>query len=161
MIVGVAVIFVTNKLEGIVGNVLEIYENRSGLTDEYGRLLIWSNALSILIATSPLIGLGTGMIQYRTATHLMCHNTWLEWICGCGFVVGGAIVIYFAVNSIMMLSRRYRKNISRENHSVYLGTAIGLVGVIIELTTIDNLTFSYLWFLLIMGNYMVNHSNSQ
>jgi hypothetical protein len=161
VIVGVAVIFVTNKLEGIVGNVLEIYENRSGLTDEYGRLLIWSNALSILIATSPLIGLGTGMIQYRTATHLMCHNTWLEWICGCGFVVGGAIVIYFAVNSIMMLSRRYRKNISRENHSVYLGTAIGLVGVIIELTTIDNLTFSYLWFLLIMGNYMVNHSNSQ
>ena len=94
------------------------------------------------------------MMQYRTATNLMCHNTWLEWLCGCGLIVGGATIVYFVAALKNMFSKIKTAKFTGENSIIYIAIMLGLVSIVIELATVDNLTFSYLWFLLITGQYM-------
>lgn len=153
-IFGVVLLFFTNLWSALTNKILGTYDNRAGLTDEYGRLTVWKDAFTILLNSSPIIGIGSGMMQYRTATNLMCHNTWLEWLCGCGFIVGGAIIFYFVVNLKSMFSKIKMLKFTREDSIIYIAIVLGLLSITIELATVDNLTFSYLWFLLITGQYM-------
>ena len=153
-ILAVTLLLFTNLWNILTNEILGAYDNRAGLTDEYGRLTVWKNAFTILLNSSPIIGIGSGMMQYRTATNLMCHNTWLEWLCGCGLIVGGATIVYFVAALKNMFSKIKTAKFTGENSIIYIAIMLGLVSIVIELATVDNLTFSYLWFLLITGQYM-------
>lgn len=130
--------------ERAIASLASIYGNRSGFTDEYGRGSIWKEAISIWVDRGFFFGIGTGQMQYATSTGRACHNTWLEWICSCGVVVGSAIVLYFFGLLISGFKRRTR--ISDEDRVLYQALLMGLFGMIWCLLTVDNITNSYLWF---------------
>lgn len=144
----------------LLKKLLNTYGTRSNMTDKYGRWSVWKDAISALLDSNPWLGVGTGLIQYKTSVGLMCHNTWLEWICGCGILVGGFMVLFFVFNLILMLSKKTRYLFGGEMQIVYQAMILGLAGICISLITVDNITNSYLWFLFLTGQCFIDHAKA-
>lgn len=135
----------TDFIPGLVKAFLSVYANRSGLTDEYGRFAIWGEAVSVWWNQNILFGIGLGQMQYYTATGRACHNTWLEYVCGCGMLIGTLFVIHFGI----LIIKGFKRGLNRRNtqDSVFIWTMVlGTLGVMLSLLSVDNVTFSYLWF---------------
>lgn len=137
-------LIVTNVIQGFIGDLLASYDNRSGLTDEYGRFSIWKNAISVWLENNPLLGIGMGQMRYYTATGRDCHNTWLSMVCENGLVVGCSLCLLFAIaavigiNKTRMMPEKSRKELS-------LGLVLGFFTIMLSLVSVDNMTYSYLW----------------
>lgn len=159
-LIAVLALLYTSLGDILLNKLLSTYGARSNLTDKYGRLSVWKDAISALLDSNPWLGVGTGLIQYKTSVGLMCHNTWLEWICGCGILVGGFIVLFFALNLIMMLSQKTRYFFEGEIQIVYQAIVLGFAGICISLITVDNITNSYFWFLFITGQYFIDYARA-
>lgn len=152
---GVIIAITTNLIQDAVMNVLALYANRSGLTDEYGRLTIWKEAISILLESNPAFGIGMGQMQYYTTAQRACHNTWLEMVCGSGMLVGGALVLNF----VMLLSNGLFKMIKQsntDNNEMKCCMVVGVLIVMISLISVDNITYSYLWFAAATLSLLIN-----
>ena len=134
----------TDGLQSITSTFSSNYANRSGLNDDYGRLTIWQEAFHIWINESPFLGLGIGRMQYYTSIGRSCHNSWLEALCAWGALVGGVFVLHFLTPVASSIRHIYRRR-SRQDIAFWT-MFLGTVGVLISLITVDNLTFSYLWF---------------
>lgn len=135
----------TDAIERAVQSVLNTYGNRSGLNDSYGRFTLWSESIGILMQKNPLWGVGFGQMQYLTSTARAVHNTWLEFLCAGGLIIGGVIVIHFAV--LVLEALRAMCCSQRLRDSIFTWTMLlGMVSVVICLISVDNLTYSYLWF---------------
>lgn len=135
-------ITVTGILPGIIRSVLESYKNRSGLNDEYGRFTIWKEAAKVLWEENLFFGIGFGQMQYYTVMSRACHNTWLEFVCAFGLLLGGLTVDHFAV----MLLSGLRDSIRHRTDAFAWTMVLGTMGVMISLLSVDNLTANYLWF---------------
>lgn len=125
-------------IQGIVAN----YANRSGLNDQFGRFTIWREAVNILMNSNFLIGIGMGQMQFLTSVERACHNTWLEIICGDGFIIGGAFVLFF----LLLILIGMRTAMKRTNDILLLSMFLSTFIIIVSLITVDNVTYSYLWF---------------
>ena len=135
----------TDLISGLANMVISVYANRSGLMDEYGRFSIWTDALSVWWDNNILFGIGLGQMQYYTATSRACHNTWLELICGCGIVVGLPFIVHFG--ALIAKGLRFGMNMRNAQESEFaLTMLLGIIGVMLSLLSVDNVTFSYLWF---------------
>ena len=132
----------TGILQNIVQKILSNYENRSGLNDEYGRFTIWKEAVEVLMEKNLFFGVGNGQMQFLTAMSRACHNTWLEFVCAFGLLLGGLTVSHFAAALIIGLCYCFRARTDCFAWTMVLGT----LGVMISLVGVDNLTSSYLWF---------------
>lgn len=132
--------------QSVLSSLLSTYSNRSSLTDEYGRFSIWKECVSIYWNKNPLWGLGLGNMDNYTATERMTHNTWLQFICECGFIVGGIVIIYFFTVLIIGWTNTKKKHINDPDNTSYLCLVIGYTVTIISLLSADNITCSYLWF---------------
>ncbi len=131
--------------QSAIGSVLSSYSGRSGLNDKYGRFSIWRDCFSAYWNENPLWGVGMGNIKNYSAIGRTPHNTWLQFICECGLIVGGIAIIYFL--SIMIMSWFKGKNyISSDSNTSYVCLTIGYTVTIVALTSADSITFSYLWF---------------
>ena len=130
--------------EKAIAALSSVYSNRSGFIDDYGRGSIWKEAVSIWTDRGFFFGIGTGQMQFETSTGRACHNTWLEWICSCGLIVGSSVVLYFGGLLISGFKRRTR--ILGEDRILYQALLMGFFGMIWCLLTVDNITNSYLWF---------------
>lgn len=159
-IITISALLYTSLGDILLNKLSNAYGTRSNLTDEYGRWSVWQDAISALLASNPWLGVGTGLIQYKTSVGLMCHNTWLEWICGCGIIVGGFMVLFFVFNLILMFTKKKRYLFSGEMQIVYQAIILGLAGICIGLVTVDNITNSYLWFLFITGQYFIDYAET-
>lgn len=153
----------TSKGQTFFSSLLSTYQNRSSLTDEYGRFSIWKECLNIYWNKNPLLGVGLGQMDSYTVTERMTHNTWLQFICECGLLVGGLTVAYFLTVMIIGWSKtRIQHKMSPDNTS-YLCLVIGYTVTIISLMSVDNITCSYLWFgallLLKMACYVPQEHN--
>ena len=140
-----------------VKNLFEImYANRSGLTDQFGRMTIWREAFEIWVKENVFWGIGLGQMQYYTNVNRACHNTWLEWLCSSGLIVGGVVVAFFisAILNGLIKSKFY---LGKNNDILYQTMKWGTLGTILSLITVDNVTYSYLWFgtamLIVMWKY--------
>lgn len=140
------IVSLTASGQAIFSNLLSTYSNRSSLTDEYGRFSIWKECLSIYWENNPVLGVGLGRIEEYTLTERMTHNTWLQFICECGIIVGLVAIIYFLTVMIIGWSKVSRKHRNDPDNTSYLTLVIGYTVTIISLISVDNITCSYLWF---------------
>ena len=146
MCAGFLVLLVSQFGQRLMGSLLSTYTNRASLTDEYGRFSIWEECLNVYWDENPLFGVGISQMSKITATERMTHNTWLEFICECGLIVGGLAVIYFLTIAIIgwVKTKTYHK-IDPDNTS-FLAVVIGYTMTLVALVSVDNITCSYLWF---------------
>lgn len=137
---------VTKYGQAMLTSLLSIYSNRSSLTDEYGRFSIWKECISGYWEESPLWGVGLGQIQNFTAIERTAHNTWLQFICECGIIVGGIAIVYFL--SIMVIGWVKTKAVHNAfpQNTSYFCVVIGYTMTVVSLFSADNITCSYLWF---------------
>ncbi len=149
-LIGIAISGVGNAM---LSKVLGSY-NRSGLTDTAGRLSIWKEAAAIWNERGLIAGIGFDQMQYLSGKHLACHNTWLEWLCSSGLIVGGPMIIYYFSNCIQAI--RLRTKVASEVMVTYDAILFGLLGVVLALVTVDNVTNSYLCFYLFTINKLRN-----
>lgn len=137
---------ITSYGQSLISSLLDTYSNRSSLTDEYGRFSIWEESLSIYWQKSPITGVGIGQMSNYTETERMTHNTWLQFLCECGIIVGGIVIIYFLTVTIYGWAKVRSKHKNEPDNTSYLSLVIGFTATIISLISVDNITNSYLWF---------------
>lgn len=155
---GTLIVTMTRWGQSFLSSLLSTYSNRSSLTDEYGRFSIWKECLKIYWDNDPTLGVGLGQMDQYTVTERMTHNTWLQFICECGLIVGGITVVYFFTVMIIGWSKTKFQHRVNPDNTVYLSLVIGYTVTIISLISVDNITCSYLWFgallLLKMASYV-------
>ena len=160
------VLLIALVFSGIGNRALEqmssVYGNRSGFSDQYGRGTIWQEAISIWSKDGLFFGVGVGQMQYLTSTGRACHNTWLEWICSCGIILGSAIVLYFVI--LLKDGFKRRREVEDKNSTLFYALLMGFFGIVCCLFTVDNITNSYLWFFAISlikaMSVLSSHENS-
>ncbi len=157
--IGFLIACMSNKGQAILSSLFSTYSNRSSLFDEYGRFSIWKESLSVYWEKSPLFGIGYNNMSLYTPTERMTHNTWLQFICEFGLIVGGIAVIYFL--SVMILGWSKLKTHHKHNpdNTSYLALVIGYTMTIIALVSVDNITCSYLWFSALLILKMSNNQS--
>lgn len=160
ILIGIFISVTTDILSRIVDEIVANYANRSSLNDEFGRFTVWQDAISVfLMSKNPLLGVGMGQMQYYTASGRACHNTWLEMICGSGILVGGALVLYFVLHIITGIFKANKLK-SSENSELIWCMILGVLVVAISLISVDNITYSYLWFGLAVFSFAVCEQNT-
>lgn len=135
----------------ILTGVYNYFTLRAGLNDDAGRLTIWKHNIEWLVENKRLLlGVGQNQIARLTTLRKACHNTWLEWICGTGIVIGGGIAAWFWFAPINLAKKMKQENVPFLSWQpllfAYLTTAVCI-------TTVDNITNSILIFLMIIFRY--------
>ena len=141
----IAVMVGTDWIRNLISSFLGLYANRSGLNDEYGRFTIWKEAVGILMEKNPFFGIGMGQMQFYTSVNRACHNTWLECLCGNGIILGSIFILFLLFTVIKGGIKAKYNTCSRYNQLLWSLT-IGITVVVISLISVDNITYSYLWF---------------
>lgn len=141
----IAVMVGTDWIRNLISTFLGLYANRSGLNDEYGRFTIWKEAVGILMEKNPFFGIGMGQMQFYTSVNRACHNTWLECLCGNGIILGSIFILFLLFTLIKGGMKAKYNTCSRYNQLLWSLT-IGITVVVISLISVDNITYSYLWF---------------
>ena len=141
----IAVMVGTDWIRNLISSFLGLYANRSGLNDEYGRFTIWKEAVGILMEKNPFFGIGMGQMQFYTSVNRACHNTWLECLCGHGIILGSIFILFLLFTLIKGGIKAKYNTCSRYNQLLWSLT-IGITVVVISLISVDNITYSYLWF---------------
>lgn len=140
------IVFMSVWGQKVINALLSTYSNRSSLTDEYGRFSIWQECLEVYWDENPFLGVGLGQMSKMTSTARMTHNTWLQFICECGIIIGGMAVIYFITVAIIGFVKTRSNHTNHPNNTSYLALTIGYAMTLVSLTSVDNITCSYLWF---------------
>lgn len=144
--IGLLVVVMSSWGQSKLSSILATYSNRSNLTDEYGRFSIWKECFAVYWEKSPFLGVGLGKMSQYTTTERMTHNTWLQFICECGLIVGCITIIYFLSIMIIGWAKTVTKYRNDPENTSYLSLVIGYTVTIISLVSADNTTCSYLWF---------------
>ncbi len=143
----------------MLSTLLSTYSNRSSLTDEYGRFSIWEDCLNIYWDENPFFGVGLGQMSELTTTSRMTHNTWLQFICECGIIVGGIAVLYFLSVAVIGWAKTKTNCKNHPDNSSYLALVIGYTMTMVSLVSVDNITCSYLWFSALLILKMAQYAN--
>ena len=125
----------------IYDNLLSSYENRSALTDEYGRFTIWKDALSKLFEGNWLTGLGIGAISTLIDAERDSHNTIIEVLCSSGIIAGVYYTLYFLHPLVYTVKRRIK---DQKNGFTLASFIISYISVFLLLFTVSNITSVYL-----------------
>ena len=130
--------------ERILNGIFSTYGNRADFSAEHGRGSIWKETISVWFEKGFFFGIGTENIRYLISLGKQTHNTWLEWLCGCGILAGSAVVIFF----FLLLIRGFNTvmNGTDEEKILFQTVLMGFFGMVVCLFTVDNITNSYLWF---------------
>lgn len=139
------VLITTDWIENFVDLIVGLYSNRSSLNDQFGRFTIWKEAFGILMENNPLFGIGMGQMQFYTSAKRACHNTWLDCLCGNGIVLGSVFVLFILMTLVRGMKDLIR-NVQSDSNQLQWSLVISITAVIISLITVDNSTYSYLWF---------------
>lgn len=126
------------------------YGSRAAASSDYGRFTIWETCFNALISTCPWTGFGENQIQFYISLGLACHNTWLEWICGNGLLVGLFGILYF-------VSAIFTQPKPGVDINDWMPIKSSYIAIILMLVFVDNLTNSYLIFTLMLLLSMSNH----
>ena len=160
VITAVIVFLMTNAGRYQITKLIASYSNRSGLTDEYGRFSIWKDCLEVFFNKNPFTGVGAGQMMHYNATGRMTHNTWLEFLCEFGLIVGGLAIVYFI--SLAILGWVKIKKFSTDIYLfvTYISILTGYTMTIVALTTVDNYTCSFLWFSALLILKLINEKTA-
>lgn len=143
------------RFQNIASEVYSFFTARAGLNDTGGRFTIWKyNARWLSDNGRLLFGVGQNQISNLTSVGKACHNTWLEWICGTGILLGGMIDLWFVITPFVFLDRLKRNRIFIRD---IIPIVLAYVTALICITTVDNITNSVVLFLMVIfryGNYI-------
>ena len=143
------------RFQNIASEVYSFFTARAGLNDTGGRFTIWKyNARWLSDNGRLLFGVGQNQISNLTSVGKACHNTWLEWICGTGILLGGMIDLWFVITPFVFLVRLKRNRIFIRD---IIPIVLAYVTALICITTVDNITNSVVLFLMVIfryGNYI-------
>lgn len=156
IVTSVILVYIIINFDALLVNMaLELngfFNSRALLTSEYGRLTIWRKNLSYLFESGGfLTGVGQNQIYLMSSSGLACHNTWLEWICGTGLIIGTIIDSWFLFTPLVFKHRT--KHLDNQTTNVIMPFIMSYVVTLICVTTIDNITNSILLFLLVVFRY--------
>lgn len=128
----------------------DLFGERASLDSEYGRLTIWRTNLRYLIDSNTIwFGVGQNQIYLLTQRGLACHNTWLEWICGTGIILGSFMDCWF-IFAPARFKKRALRTVDVQN---ILPVILAYITVIVCISTVDNITNSVLVFLMLILRY--------
>lgn len=137
------------RFDTISSVINSVFMRRASVTSSAGRLTIWSSNLDYLISSNK-IWLGVGQDQIASVGDFghAFHNTWLEWIAGCGIFIGGAIDIWFlkVLFSELIHIRRYLRELP--DGTPYVLCYLGTILCISTISNIANITYLFLAVLL-------------
>lgn len=134
----------------------DMFGERATFGSEYGRLTIWKTNIEYLINSNKVwFGVGQNQIYLLTEKGLACHNTWLEWVCGTGVIIGIIIDLWFILAPICFKKRAV--GMSDEDTQMAFPIVISYIAIILSISTVDNITNSVLLFLMLILRYgMIN-----
>ncbi len=138
-----AILF-TDIKQRVEKDIFSAYEGRADFNAQYGRGTIWKESIKIWNEKGLFWGVGTGNIRYLISAKKQTHNTWLEWLCGCGLIFGSAVILFFVALIIKGFSINFLN--TSDNKTLFQMMLMGLTGMVICLITVDNTTNCYLWF---------------
>lgn len=139
------------RFQNIASEVYSFFTARAGLNDTGGRFTIWKyNARWLSDNGRLLFGVGQNQISNLTSVGKACHNTWLEWICGTGILLGGMIDLRFVITPFVFLDRLKRNRIFIRD---IIPIVLAYVTALICITTVDNITNSVVLFLMVIFRY--------
>ena len=139
------------RFQNIASEVYSFFTARAGLNDTGGRFTIWKyNARWLSDNGRLLFGVGQNQISNLTTVGKACHNTWLEWICGTGILLGGMIDLWFVITPFVFLDRLKRNRIFIRD---IIPIVLAYVTALICITTVDNITNSVVLFLMVIFRY--------
>ena len=139
------------RFQNIASEVYSFFTARAGLNDTGGRFTIWKyNARWLSDNSRLLFGVGQNQISNLTSVGKACHNTWLEWICGTGILLGGMIDLWFVITPFVFLDRLKRNRIFIRD---IIPIVLAYVTALICITTVDNITNSVVLFLMVIFRY--------
>lgn len=139
------------RFQNIASEVYSFFTARAGLNDTGGRFTIWKyNARWLSDNGRLLFGVGQNQISNLTSVGKACHNTWLEWICGTGILLGGMIDLWFVVTPVVFLDRLKCNRIFIRD---IIPIVLAYVTALICITTVDNITNSVVLFLMVIFRY--------
>ena len=139
------------RFQNIASEVYSFFTARAGLNDIGGRFTIWKyNARWLSDNGRLLFGVGQNQISNLTSVGKACHNTWLEWICGTGILLGGMIDLWFVITPFVFLDRLKRNRIFIRD---IIPIVLAYVTALICITTVDNITNSVVLFLMVIFRY--------
>ena len=139
------------RFQNIASEVYSFFTARAGLNDTGGRFTIWKyNARWLSDNGRLLFGVGQNQISNLTSVGKACHNTWLEWICGTGILLGGMIDLWFVIAPFVFLDRLKRNRIFIRD---IIPIVLAYVTALICITTVDNITNSVVLFLMVIFRY--------
>lgn len=131
------------------------FNDRASLSSDKGRLTIWTSNMQYLIRTGKIwLGVGQDQIAQIGDLHTAFHNTWLEWVGGCGIFIGGFISLWFlriAIRAVIGL--KYCK----ANQPMCLPVALGYIGTVICISSISNIANVTYIFLAFLMNYHLSN----
>ena len=139
------------RFQNIASEVYSFFTARAGLNDTGGRFTIWKyNSRWLSDNGRLLFGVGQNQISNLTSVGKACHNTWLEWICGTGILLGGMIDLWFVITPFVFLDRLKRNRIFIRD---IIPIVLAYVTALICITTVDNITNSVVLFLMVIFRY--------
>ena len=142
------VMIISNVFPGVYDAIEAHFGYRSSFGDEYGRGNIWTTNLS-LVWNGPLFtGFGQNQIQYVSSLGAPCHNTWLEWICGDGLIVGMlGVYLFLLLPLVRHLAGLGSKAVMGRGVDV-LSTSfvVGHLSILLILSVVDFVSNTYLIF---------------
>ena len=149
-------IFVVLKGEAIFTKVIDdltdFFSSRATLTSDAGRWTIWKNNFNYLVDNDRLfIGVGQNQILNYTVSGRACHNTWLEWICGTGLLIGMVMIVWFVFAHKSIKRKCYEAGIDYLHD--YYPIVLAYWIILIALTSVDNITNSAMLFWMILFRY--------
>lgn len=137
---------------------VDMFAERASFDSEYGRLTIWkTNIMYLFENNKEWIGVGQNQIYLLTEKGLACHNTWLEWICGTGLIIGLIIDLWFILAPVRLKKRTMAMDVNDVKDT--LPAVLSYVTVLICISTVDNITNSVLLFLMLIFRYGVINEN--
>ena len=84
-----------------------------------------------------------------TQRGLACHNTWLEWVCGTGIILGLFMDWWFIFAPV----RFKRRIVGKADKQNILPVVLAYITVVVCISTVDNITNSVLIFLMLILRY--------
>ena len=130
----------------------DFVNSRASIASEDGRLTIWKTNMLYLIDNCKIFtGVGQNQIYLLSPIGLACHNTWLEWICGTGVIIGNIINMWILFAPISFYKRI--KKLRKDTGDRLVSFIIAYIITLLCITTIDNITNSIVIFLLIIFRY--------
>ena len=153
--VGVLLVALIINMDAIIVEVVKMWADmfgeRASLGSEYGRLTIWKTNIEYLISNSKeWFGVGQNQIYLLTERGLACHNTWLEWICGTGIILGAIIDLWFILAPV-----KFKKRTVGMGSEKALPIIMAYITVVVCISTVDNITNPVLLFLMLILRYGV------